>query len=102
VHYFFCIIVLLPGVDKQFFEATLRWSSTNHRHLNAMIAWACRHVRWTRAMWSRKRVSDESRFNLRTADGRVRIVRRKGEHFAAKNDLLERDRIGGGLGDNEW
>jgi len=63
-----------------------------------MFAWACRHVRWTRAMWSRKRFSDESRFNLSTADGRVRVVRRKGEHFAAQNGLLERDRIGDGLG----
>jgi len=25
----------------------------NHRHLSARVAWARRHVRWTRAVWSR-------------------------------------------------
>jgi len=63
----------------------------NHRHRNARIAWARRHVRWTRAMWSRVHFSDESRFNLTTADERVRVFRRKCERFA-QNCMLERDR----------
>jgi len=67
----------------------------NHRHRNARITWARRHVRWTRAMWSRVQFSDESQFNLTTAHERVRVFRRKCERFA-QNCLLERDRVGGG------
>jgi hypothetical protein len=39
--------------------------------------------------------TDESRFNLSIADGRVRVFRRRGERFAY-NCLLERDKFGGG------
>ena len=39
--------------------------------------------------------SDAPRFNLSTADGRVRVFRWKGERFA-QNFLLEHDRFGGG------
>jgi len=74
-------------------DLTLVKYSTQHR--NAIIAWVRRYVRCTRAMWSRVLFSDESRFNLRTADGRVCVFRRKGERFA-QNCMLERDRFGGG------
>jgi len=46
-------------------------------------------------MWSRVLFSDEPRFNISIADGRVRVFRWKGERFA-QNCLLERDRFGGG------
>ena len=39
--------------------------------------------------------TDESRFNLSFADGRIRVFRRRGERFADKC-LLERGRFGGG------
>ena len=39
--------------------------------------------------------TDESRFNLSFAGGRIRVFRRRGERFA-DNCLLERDRFGGG------
>ena len=46
-------------------------------------------------MWSGVLFSDESQFNLSTADRRVRVFSRKGKRFA-QNCLLERDRFGGG------
>lgn len=67
----------------------------NHRNRNLRRLWAQRHLRWTRAQWARVLFSDESRFNLSFADGRVRVFRRRGERFA-DNCLLERDRFGGG------
>jgi len=48
-------------------------------------------------VWSRVLFIDESRFNLSTADGRVRVYRLKGESFA-QNCLLESDRFVGSLG----
>lgn len=67
----------------------------NARNRNLRRLWAQRHLRWTRAQWARVLFSDESRFNLSVADGRVRVFRRRGERFA-DNCLLERDRFGGG------
>jgi len=46
-------------------------------------------------MWSRVLFCDESRFNLSTADGRIRVFRRKGERFA-QTCLLERHCFGEG------
>ena len=65
------------------------------RHRNLRSLWARRYLRWNRALWSRVLFSDESRFNLSTCDGRVRVFRRKGERFAP-NCLSQRDRFGGG------
>jgi hypothetical protein len=63
----------------------------NPRNRNIRRLWARRHLRWTRAHWVRVLFSDESRFNLSIADGRVRVFRRRrGERFA-DNCLLERD-----------
>ena len=56
----------------------------NHCHRNARIVWTRSHVRWTRSMWSSVPFSGASRFNLSTADGRVRVFRRKGKRIAQK------------------
>ena len=66
-----------------------------NRHRALRQVWARRHLRWNRAMWSRVLFSDEARFNVSHADGRVRVFRRKRERFAP-NCVLERDRFGGG------
>jgi len=78
------------GINKQTFVNRLRHNAQplrarppyvgevfNHRHRNARIVGACRHVGWTRAMWSRVLFSDESGFNLSMTDGMVRVFRRK-------------------------
>ena len=62
---------------------------------NLRLLWARRHLRWTRVLWARVLYTDESRFNLSFADGRIRVFRRRGERFA-DNCLLERDRFGEG------
>lgn len=67
----------------------------SNRNRALRLVWARRHLRWNRAMWSRVLFSDESRFKLSMADGRVRVFRRRGERFH-HNCLLERDRFGGG------
>lgn len=67
----------------------------NNRNRNARVLWGRRHLRWRRAQWATVLFSDESRFNLSHADGRIRVYRRKGERFADAC-LLERDRFGGG------
>ena len=65
------------------------------RHRAARLQWAQRHFRWGRQQWARVLFSDESRFNLSHRDGRIRVFRRRGEHFS-DNCLIERDRFGGG------
>ena len=45
--------------------------------------------------WRRVLFTDESRFTLYCADGRRRVYRRRGEHFADAC-VVERDRFGGG------
>ena len=45
--------------------------------------------------WRRVLSTDESRFTLYRADGRRRVYRRRGEHFADAC-VVERDRFGGG------
>lgn len=65
------------------------------RHRRARLNWARAHLAWTRQQWSRVVFTDESRFNLQAADGRLRVWRRKGERFDAPN-IAERDRFGGG------
>ena len=37
------------------------------------LLWARSHLRWTRAQWARVLFTDESRFNLSFADGRIRV-----------------------------
>lgn len=65
----------------------------NHR--TARLQWARTHLRWTRRQWGSTLFTDESKFNVSTADGRKRVWRRRGEIFH-DNCLLERNRWGGG------
>jgi transposase len=55
--------------------------------------WANNHSRWTHNDWSQVLFTDESRFQLRSADGRQRVYRRTGERYA-DNCVHERDRFG--------
>jgi hypothetical protein len=52
------------------------------RHRQASIRRARAHRYWRRRDWNTVLFSDESRYNLSHADGRVRIYRQKGERFA--------------------
>ena len=65
------------------------------RHRAARLQWAQRHFRWGRQQWAQLLFSDESMYNLSHHDGRIRVFRRRWEHFA-DNCLIERDRFGGG------
>ena len=64
-------------------------------HKVARLAWAQRHLHWTRYQWNHVVFSDESRFNVSHADGRVRVYRRRNERFA-DCCIRERERLGGG------
>ena len=64
-------------------------------HRAARLAWARRHLAWTRQQWSRVIFSDESRYTLSFNDGRIRVWRRPGERFLDAT-VLEHDRHGGG------
>ena len=65
------------------------------RHRELRLAWARRHLRFTRADWGRVLFTDESRFNLRRSDGPNRVYRRRGKRY---NDVCVRERgqFGGG------
>ena len=65
------------------------------RHRAARLAWSRRHRLWRRNQWNNVIFSDESRFRVSFADGRVRIYRRKNERFA-QCCIRETDRFGGG------
>lgn len=64
-------------------------------HRRQRLLWAQRHLRWTQRDWNRVVFSDESRFTLHFADGRVRVWRRRGERNA-QCCVQEVDRFGGG------
>ncbi len=51
-------------------------------HLNARLAWATRHVRYTQRQWQSVVISDESPFPVTKRDTRVRIYRRVNERLA--------------------
>ena len=51
-------------------------------HRRQRQLWAQRHLRWTQRNWNQVVFSDESRFNLRFADGRARVWRRRHERYA--------------------
>ena len=55
------------------------------RHIAARLRFCRDHVRWNRQQWSRVLFSDESRFCLRTVDGRIRVWRRRGERHLEPN-----------------
>lgn len=65
------------------------------RHRAARLAWARHHRHWTRAQWRNVIFTDESRFVVSFADGRVRVYRRWNERFA-QCCVQERDRFGVG------
>lgn len=52
------------------------------QHRISRLRWARRDRRWQRRDWSLVLFTDESRFNLYHADGRVRVYRRRGERLA--------------------
>lgn len=64
-------------------------------HRRQRLLWAQRHLRWTQRDWNRVVFSDESRFTLRFADGRLRVWRRPNERYA-QCCVQEVDRFGGG------
>jgi len=64
------------------------------RHRNNR-EWALRHINWTRQRWRTILFTDETRFVLSRADGRVRLYRRRNERYA-DCCVLQRDRFGGG------
>lgn len=65
------------------------------RNRQERLQWAVVHSRWIANQWRNVLFTDESRFNLSQADGRVRVWRRTGERHH-RNCILERDRFGGG------
>ena len=64
------------------------------RHRVNRLQWARNHLT-NRRNWRDVVFSDESRFNLLSADGRVRVYLRQHERYA-QNCVLQRDRFGGG------
>jgi hypothetical protein len=65
------------------------------RHRIARFQWARARLRWRRNTWQNILLSDESKFNLKFSDGRMRIYRRRRECFA-DGCVKETDRFGGG------
>ena len=65
------------------------------RHRRLRLNWTRGHYRWSRPRWNRVLFTDESRFNVQFADGRLRVWRRTGESMD-ENNIVERDRYGGG------
>ena len=65
------------------------------RHCIARVNWVCAHQRLTHDDWKNVLFTDESRFNLFFANGRLRAWRRHGERYDPAN-ILERDYYGGG------
>jgi len=58
------------------------------------LQWAQRHQRWTLRQWENVLFSDESRFCVSVADGRLRVWRRRGERYA-RCCITEHNRFGG-------
>lgn len=54
--------------------------SRNHRV--ERLQFAREHAEWTVEQWSAILFTDESRFNVRSSDGREKVWRRRGERFA--------------------
>ena len=64
-----------------------------HRHRRK--EWAALHRQWLPGMWNQVLWTDESRFTLDFADGRVKVRRMQNERYADAC-IMERDRFGGG------
>ena len=63
------------------------------RHRLQRLTWAQEHVGWTATRWRTVLFTDESRFCLDRADGRLRVWCRQGERMAA-NCVLQADSWG--------
>ena len=61
------------------------------RYRAARLLW----VHWTHRQWHNVICSDESRFSISHANGRVRVYRRRNERYA-QCCVRERDRLGAG------
>ncbi|GFR73389.1 transposable element Tcb1 transposase [Elysia marginata] len=64
------------------------------RHRHQRMLWAQEHAVWDRILWRSVVFSDESRFCIDHADGRVRVLRRSGERYQA-DCVREHDGWGG-------
>ena len=65
------------------------------RHQKLRLNWARGHYRWSRHRMNRVFCMDKSHFKVKFADGRLRVRRRTGES-TDENNIVERDRYGGG------
>ena len=65
------------------------------RRRRLSLNWARGHYLWSRRRWNRVLFTDESRFNVQFADGRLRVWRWTGESMD-ENNIVKRDRYGGG------
>lgn len=65
------------------------------RRRGGRLNWARLHLRWTRRQWGSVLFSDESKFNVSFADGRMRVWRSRGTRFDDRC-VTEYDRWGGG------
>jgi len=73
----------------------LKFPKLTARHRVNRLAWATNHVTWTRRQWSSVMFSDESKFNITRADGRLRVWRKRGEDLrTSANAVLETDAFG--------
>jgi transposase-like protein len=59
-----------------------RCTVLTHRHRQLRLQWARQHFPFTVHQWRHVLFTDESRFNLSTADGRHRVYRRVAERYA--------------------
>jgi hypothetical protein len=53
------------------------------KHRQIRLQWTRRHLRFTGADLANVLFTDETRFNLRCSDGRLRVYRRRGEMYSA-------------------
>ena len=65
------------------------------RYRAARLLWNQRHLHWTHRQWHNVIFSDESRFSVSQADGRVHVYRFRNDRYT-QCCIRERDRFGGG------
>ena len=64
------------------------------RHRLARLQWARNHANWNWRQWRTILFTDESRYCVSHVDGRVRVWRRRGEHYA--DDCVMQNNAWGG------
>ena len=62
-------------------ETSLCWSRLDTQTSSGPFTMVPRHRRWLARQWNQLLFSDESRFTLEKADGRVRVYQRVGERY---------------------